>query len=94
MDMIEIIETGEVLTKTITAEADGFNVKATINIEGGRIVNISGSATSEENTVFFDGQTDDSGQLVENYRRITAETRPAKDVISAVIDAAKFKYQQ
>ena len=85
--------------KTIEASTTDYNLNATVNIEGGKIINMSGTVVELNGDIYapeairFDAVRFGEGLKI-NYHNIPTDKRVTIDLISELVDSAKARYEE
>ena len=85
--------------KTIEASTPNYNLNATVNIEGGKIINMSGTVVELNGDIYapeairFDVVSYGDGLKI-NYHNIPTDKRVTIDLISELVDSAKARYEE
>ena len=84
------------MIKNVSGDEQGYHLKATVVIENGRIVSMSGNVTTGQPEdvmgITFDAYRD-GNDLKVNYCNIASDERETLDIISAMVDAIVERYE-
>ena len=81
--------------ENVRANVEGYELRATATIEGGKIINMSGYVVSESigvDNIRFDSYRQDE-ELKTNYYGIAADDRQVCDIFDELIDAVVAAYE-